>query len=51
MVINISLKLSLIWDSGEVGVKEKLQKLVFPNRVTYNHQNGNSFLNQFSSLP
>jgi hypothetical protein len=38
--INISLKLPLIWDSSKVTVKEKLQKMVFSNGISYYHKNG-----------
>ena len=38
--INISLELPLLWDSGGVGVKENLQKMVFPEGISYFHKNG-----------
>lgn len=38
--INISLKLPLVWDSSEVAAKEKLQKMVFPEGISYFHKNG-----------
>ncbi|OQP52957.1 hypothetical protein A4D02_21355 [Niastella koreensis] len=38
--INISLELPLLWDSGRVGVKENLQKMVFPKGISYYHKNG-----------
>jgi hypothetical protein len=38
--INISLELPLVWHSSEVGAKEKLQKMVFPEGRSYYHKNG-----------
>ena len=38
--ITISTKLATVGDSSPVGTKEKIQKLIFPEGVTYNHQNG-----------
>ena len=38
--INISLELPLLWDSGRVGIKENLQKLVFPKGISYYHKIG-----------
>ena len=40
MAINISLELPLVWDSSEVGAKDKLQKMVFPDGISYFHKNG-----------
>ncbi len=39
-VMNISLKIPLVWDSGEIAVKEKLQKLLFPEGIRYYHKKG-----------
>jgi site-specific DNA recombinase len=30
----------VLWDSGGVGVKENLQKLVFPKGISYYHKKG-----------
>jgi hypothetical protein len=38
--INISLKLPLLWDSGGIGVKENLQKMVVPKGIRYYHKKG-----------
>jgi site-specific DNA recombinase len=38
--INISLELPQVWHSSEVGAKEKLQKMVFPEGISYFHKNG-----------
>ena len=36
----LSSKLPVLWTSSPVGIKEKLQKLVFPGGIYYNKQNG-----------
>ena len=38
--INFSLKLPTTWASANVNEKENLQKLIFPDGVTYNRKNG-----------
>ena len=38
--INISLELPMVWHSSEVGAKEKLQKMVFPDGISYFHKKG-----------
>ncbi|MFN4313309.1 MAG: recombinase family protein, partial [Chitinophagaceae bacterium] len=35
-VLEISMKLATVWTSSSIGVKEKLQKLIFPAGVYYN---------------
>ena len=37
--LTLSSKLSLVWSSSSIGIKEKLQKLIFPNGIYYNKQN------------
>ena len=37
--VNFSLKLPSTWASANVNEKENLQKLIFPNGVTYNRKN------------
>ena len=36
----LSSKLSVVWSSSPVVIKEKLQKLIFPEGIYYNRQNG-----------
>ena len=38
--LTLSSKLPVLWTSSPVGIKEKLQKLVFPGGIYYNKQNG-----------
>ena len=38
--MQISMKLPSLWASGDINQKENLQKLVFPNGVTYDRKNG-----------
>ena len=38
--LQFSLKLPVIWSSGNVAQKEKLQKLIFPDGITYDRKNG-----------
>ena len=38
--MQFSLKLPVIWSSGNVAQKEKLQKLIFPDGITYDRKNG-----------
>jgi site-specific DNA recombinase len=35
----LSSKLTVVWHSNEIGKKEKLQKLVFPDGIIYDHKN------------
>ena len=37
--LTLSSKLSVVWSSSPVGIKEKLQKLIFPEGIYYNRQN------------
>ena len=37
--LTLSSKLSVVWSSSPVGIKEKLQKLIFPKGIYYNRQN------------
>ncbi len=37
-LLELSLKLKTVWTSGDVSIKEKLQKLVFPEGIEYNRQ-------------
>jgi hypothetical protein len=39
-MITLSTKLAMVWDSNEVPVKEKVQKLMLPEGVSYNYKNG-----------
>ena len=38
--ITVSSELATKWDSSEIPIKEKLQKFVFPEGVTYNREKG-----------
>ena len=38
--LQFSLKLPVIWSSGNVAQKKKLQKLIFPDGITYDRKNG-----------
>ncbi len=38
MALDLSCKLSSIWDSGNVASKEKLQNLIFPEGIYCNHK-------------
>ena len=38
--LTLSSKLSVVWSSSPVGIKEKLQKLIFPQGIYYNRQKG-----------
>jgi site-specific DNA recombinase len=38
MALDLSCKLASIWDSGNVSTKEKLQNLIFPEGIYYNHK-------------
>ncbi|MGQ0826963.1 MAG: hypothetical protein ACT4ON_01080, partial [Bacteroidota bacterium] len=38
--IEFSRNLPLIWAKGNIGIKEKLQKLIFPEGIAYDKQNG-----------
>ena len=38
--MQISMKLPSLWASGDINQKENLQKLVFPDGVTYDRKNG-----------
>lgn len=38
MALDLSCKLASIWDSGNVASKEKLQNLIFPEGIYYNHK-------------
>lgn len=42
-ISEVILKASDIWDNGGANVKDKVQKLIFPNGIEYNRNNG-SFL-------
>ena len=47
--LTLSSKLPVLWTSSHVGIKEKLQKLVFPGGIYYNKQKGaNHSSNDFS---
>jgi site-specific DNA recombinase len=38
-VLEFSAKLNTAWSSSEVSTKEKIQKLIFPEGIYYNHKN------------
>lgn len=38
--IDISIELNTVWVSSGIGKKEKLQKLLFPNGITYDRSKG-----------
>ncbi len=40
IALQISQNLNRIWASGTIAIKERLQKLVFPEGIYYNHEKG-----------
>ena len=38
-VLDFSSKLNITWNSGDISTKEKIQKLLFPEGIYYNHKN------------
>jgi len=48
--ITLSTKLTTTWDSSGVPNKEKLQKFVFPEGVTYNREKGLFLTSRVNSL-
>jgi hypothetical protein len=48
--ITVSSELATKWDSSEIPIKEKLQKFVFPEGVTYNREKGTFLTSKVNSL-
>jgi site-specific DNA recombinase len=48
--ITLSTQLATMWTSSSVPVKEKLQKFVFPQGVTYNREKGQFLTSNVNSL-
>ncbi|RFM35040.1 hypothetical protein DXN04_06465 [Chitinophaga silvisoli] len=39
-VVNFSSQLAIVWHSSDTGMKEKIQKLVFPDGIVYGREKG-----------
>jgi hypothetical protein len=38
--VDLSAKLNTLWASSGINLKEELQKLIFPKRISYDRKNG-----------